>query len=132
MIKSGATTGNLAIVETDEDFNIWSPLAVIRANLKISLPKFLLFAMNSKEFQTSIQLFWSFGTQQNIGMDVIENLLVPFPPLSEQEAIASYLDVETSKLDRLIEKIENAISTLTEYRTALISEAVTGKFEVEN
>ncbi|MBU1782850.1 restriction endonuclease subunit S, partial [bacterium] len=61
MIKSGATTGNLAIVETDEEFNIWSPLAVIRVHQKKVDARFVLSAMNSKEFQTSVQLFWSYG-----------------------------------------------------------------------
>ena len=36
MVKSGATTGVAAIVDTDLDFNIWSPLAVIRCNENMS------------------------------------------------------------------------------------------------
>ena len=48
MIKSGATTGNLAIVETDEEFSIWSPLAVIRVHKKKAEAQFVLAAMNSK------------------------------------------------------------------------------------
>jgi len=125
MIKSGATTGNLAIVETDEEFNIWSPLAVIRTNKNKAFARFVLAAMNSKEFQTSVQLFWSYGTQQNIGMNVIENLSIPIPPLSEQHSIAGYLDRETGKIDELIAKKEQLIERLKEKRTALISRAVT-------
>ncbi|MCC6345803.1 MAG: N-6 DNA methylase [Nitrospirales bacterium] len=49
---------------------------------------------------------------------------------TEQKAISSYLDRETSKIDRLIEKIEAAIEKLQEYRTALITAAVTGKIDV--
>jgi type I restriction enzyme S subunit len=130
MIKSGATTGNLAIVETDEEFSIWSPLAVIRVHQEKALASFVLSAMNSKEFQTSVQLFWSFGTQQNIGMNVIENLSIPLPPLPEQQAIAAFLDRETARIDTLVSKVEKAIDTLKEYRTALISAAVTGKIDV--
>ncbi|MFZ2656237.1 MAG: restriction endonuclease subunit S, partial [Victivallales bacterium] len=127
MIKSGATTGNLGIVETDEEFNIWSPLAVIRADLKKALPRYLLSVMNSKEFQTSVQLFWSFGTQQNIGMNVIENLSIPLPPLPEQKAIAEYLDRKTGRIDSLISKKEKLVELLKEKRSALISSAVAGK-----
>jgi type I restriction enzyme S subunit len=130
MIKSGATTGNLAIVDTDDEFNIWSPLAAIRTNKKIASPRYVLHAMNAKEFQTSVQLFWSYGTQQNIGMNVIENLVIPLPPLIEQDAIANYLDRETSKIDRMIKKVEAVIEKLQEYRTALITAAVTGKIDV--
>jgi len=130
MIKSGATTGNLAIVETDKEFSIWSPLAVVRVHSKKADARFVLAAMNSKEFQTSVQLFWSFGTQQNIGMNVIENLPIPLPPLTEQQAIAAFLDRETAKIDTLSAKVTTVIERLKEYRTALISSAVTGKIDV--
>lgn len=52
------------------------------------------------------------------------------PPLPEQTAIATYLDRETAKLDKLVEKVEAAITRLQEYRTALITAAVTGKIDV--
>ncbi|TVP98118.1 MAG: restriction endonuclease subunit S [Planctomycetaceae bacterium] len=52
------------------------------------------------------------------------------PPLPEQAAIADYLDAETSKLDALVTKVEGAIERLQEYRTALITAAVTGKIDV--
>ena len=39
MIKSGATTGRVAIVDTDEIFTIWSPLAVFRCNKELVLPR---------------------------------------------------------------------------------------------
>ncbi len=52
------------------------------------------------------------------------------PPLPEQAAIAVYLDAETAKLDALVQKVEEAIERLQEYRTALITAAVTGKIDV--
>jgi len=54
----------------------------------------------------------------------------PFPPVDEQCAIAETLDIETTKVDRLAEKIRGSIEKLREYRTALISAAVTGKIDV--
>jgi type I restriction enzyme S subunit len=52
------------------------------------------------------------------------------PPLPEQRAIAAFLDQETAKLDALVAKVREAIERLKEYRTALISVAVTGKIDV--
>lgn len=52
------------------------------------------------------------------------------PPLPEQAAIAAYLDAETAKLDALVGKVEAAVERLQEYRTALITAAVTGKIDV--
>ena len=51
-------------------------------------------------------------------------------PIKEQTAIATYLDRETAKIDKLVEKVESAIARLQEYRTALITAAVTGKIDV--
>jgi len=57
---------------------------------------------------------------------------VVLPSCEEQQAIASYLDRETAKIDALIAKIREGIEKLKEYRTALISAAVTGKIDVRN
>lgn len=131
MVKSGATTGVTAIVETDQEFNIWSPLAALRCGDKM-LPKFLLHYMRSRHFQEAVTLNWSFGTQQNIGMGVIGNLSAPVPPLEEQTVIAFLLDQETAKLDTLTAEARTAITLLQERRTSLISAAVTGQIDVRN
>jgi type I restriction enzyme S subunit len=52
------------------------------------------------------------------------------PPLPEQVAIAKYLDEETAKLDALLGKVVEAVERLQEYRSALITAAVTGKIDV--
>lgn len=124
MIKSGATTGVTAIVETDKRFNIWSPLAVMRCKNTYN-PYFLLNYLRSDTFQNSVQLSWTFGTQQNIGMNILENLTVCYPPFDEQQKIASFLDHETAKIDILITKQEKLIELLKEKRQAVISHAVT-------
>lgn len=86
--------------------------------------------MRSKNFQEAVTLNWSFGTQQNIGMGVIENLAVTLPPIQEQQTITTFLDRETAKLDTLTNEAKTAITLLQERRTALISAAVTGKIDV--
>jgi restriction endonuclease S subunit len=53
-----------------------------------------------------------------------------FPPLSEQQAIADYLDKKTNDIDAALMQIDTQIADLQAYRTALISEAVTGKIDV--
>lgn len=52
------------------------------------------------------------------------------PPFPEQRAIADFLDRETAKIDRMVAKVDAAIDRLQEYRTALITAAVTGKIDV--
>ncbi|MFZ6735520.1 restriction endonuclease subunit S [Undibacterium sp. Ji42W] len=125
MIKSGNTTGNIAIVETNEEFNIWSPLALIRSDKCKVLPRFVFYSMCADYFKTSVELSWSQGTQPNIGMGVIENLHIPVGSIEEQQTIANFLDHETAKIDTLIAKQQELIKLLTEKRQAVISHAVT-------
>ncbi|MDD2791436.1 MAG: restriction endonuclease subunit S [Sulfurimonas sp.] len=62
--------------------------------------------------------------------EFINEMLLATPPLLEQIAIAEHLDIQTAKIDTLIEKANRAIELLRERRTALISAAVTGKIDV--
>ena len=55
----------------------------------------------------------------------MKNILIPYPPLQEQQAIANYLDKATAKIDTLIEKQTRLIELLKEKRQAVISTAVT-------
>jgi restriction endonuclease S subunit len=52
------------------------------------------------------------------------------PPFDEQQEILHFLDRETAKIDTLIAKVREHIEKLKEYRTAIISAAVTGKIDV--
>jgi type I restriction enzyme S subunit len=129
MVKSGATTGVTAIVEDRTDFNIWSPLAAIRCS-SCSVPHFVLNFMRSRHFLEAVTLYWSFGTQQNIGMGVIENLACTVPPLDEQMMIVIFLKSEIAKLDTLTVEAQRAIDLLQERRIAMISATVTGQIDV--
>ena len=81
-------------------------------------------------FQITIQQSWSFGTQPNIGMGVIENLFLVIPPIKEQKEIISFIDKENKKIDDLISIEKRRVETLKEYRQSLISEVITGKIKV--
>ena len=130
LVKSGATTGNVAIVESDEEFSIWSPLALIRSDKQKLLPKLLYYILLSDYFKKTVELSWSFGTQQNIGMSVIENLSIIVPEIKEQKILLEILEKQTSKIDKAIKLIEQKINLLEEYKKSLIHHVVTGKVDV--
>ena len=125
MIKSGATTGKVAVVDTDIRFTIWSPLAVFRANPDKIQYKYLYYALQSHPYQKQIEDKWSFGTQQNIGMRVLEQIKLTVPPLSEQKKIADYLDEKCSAIDEIIVKTEQSIEEYKKLKQSVITEAVT-------
>ena len=62
---------------------------------------------------------------QNLSQDEFRSFILPSPSLSEQTAIASFLDRETAKIDGLIAEQEKLIALLAEKRQATISHAVT-------
>jgi type I restriction enzyme S subunit len=66
----------------------------------------------------------------HLNAEELGGFIVLTPPFPEQVAIAEFLETETTKIDRLVEKVEAAIEKLQEYRTALITAAVTGKIDV--
>ena len=125
MIKSGATTGKVAKVETKKLFTIWSPLAVFRTNPKKCFYEYLYYFIQSDAYQKQIENKWTYGTQQNIGMRTLEKLMICFPSIDQQMNIAGYLDVKCSKIDEIIEKQLSIIEKLKEYKLSIITEAVT-------
>jgi type I restriction enzyme S subunit len=70
------------------------------------------------------------NTQMNLNIERIGSLFTVQPPEVDQQAIVALLNRETAEIDALIAKIREGIEKLKEYRTALISAAVTGKIDV--
>ncbi|EPT8871868.1 restriction endonuclease subunit S [Cronobacter dublinensis] len=72
------------------------------------------------------------GLRQSMKFEDIRRLPLLLPPYEEQIKISVFLDLETAKIDSLIEKQQQQITLLQERRTALISAAVTGKIDVRD
>ena len=68
--------------------------------------------------------------QANLNPTKYQQIYVSIPELSEQQRIAGFAKRETTQIDALIAKVQKAIDQLKEFRTALISAAVTGKIDV--
>lgn len=74
---------------------------------------------------------FTFGaTIKTIGMPDVKRLTMPIPPKDEQKAITAFIDEQFRTISPQIRTIETAIDKLTEYRSALITGAVTGKIDV--
>lgn len=70
------------------------------------------------------------STKGAITCDQLSRFAIPLPPLDEQDAIASHLDVKAAQFDRLASDSRQTIILLKERRSALIAAAVTGKIDV--
>lgn len=67
---------------------------------------------------------------QHLTMDNMNNSYIATAPITEQQAIAEYLDCKCSEIDRLISIKQQKIEELKEYKKSIIYEYVTGKLEV--
>jgi len=69
-------------------------------------------------------------TRASLSQELLKKLPVLLPPIPEQYKIADYLDNKMKAINAKIEKTKKIIELQKEYRTALISEVVTGKIKV--
>lgn len=120
----------IAFIEQPEQNTIVSTgFAVLTATDQI-LPKYLYYHSISEAFVQHI-VSNSFGVSYPaITPTLLGSLPVRLPPKSEQQKIAAYLDEKTAAIDGVIEKIDRSIGLLTEYKSSLITNVVTGKVKV--
>ena len=107
-------------------------IILLKANLSKVTNDYLKYHFISSSGKGELWSRASGSTAIGIKAYRLKEILVTIPHLTEQGFIVDYLDSETTKLDILIPKIQEAIEKLQEYRTALISAAVTGKIDVRN
>jgi type I restriction enzyme, S subunit len=122
LLGKAASVGKIAIVETDLDFNIWSPIALIRVADR-NVPKFLYYAFQSEVILKQVLLLTNSSSQGNIGMGDIERLCFPLPRKEEQEAIAAIfedMDDEVNALDRRLRKTR-------QIKKGMMQELLTGR-----
>lgn len=89
LVKSGATIGKVAIVDTYDDFNIWSPLAAMRCG-SITNPYFLYILLQTQDLQSQVFNKASHGTQPNLSMRQLEKFTCKVPKIEEQKLISRF------------------------------------------
>lgn len=125
IVKSGATTGNVGLAITDQVFDIWSPLALVRGDSSVVEQEFLYYLLLSNIFRVQVEQGWSYGTQQNISMKTLGNIKIIVPPLEEQKIIIKYLHNKCTQIDTIIAKEQSDIEKMQEYKKAIITQAIT-------
>jgi len=115
------TIGKNAILKKASTIN-QSVCAILPSKKNLD-SNYLLYFL--KYFRADWRLFAD-GTRKdpNINQDAVKNLFIIYPTLSEQTAIASYLDQKTSAIDRKVSLLEQKITHYQQLRKSLINETV--------
>lgn len=122
-----ANIGDMAILNFDACFPDSIVGFVPEEDVDLGYLFYLFVAMKTELMNTAV-----LNTQLNLNIMRIASMTAVCPPLEEQRKIAVFLEKEISYQDGLYDKIKNAIEQLNEYRTALITAAVTGKIDTRN
>ena len=121
----GATIGRLAILGVSATVN--QACAALTKPKKVNI----LFAFYwLLMYRPMLAKYTEGGGQPNLSREDIKGLKIATPPIEEQEEIAKYIERKSFIISSLLSNIEKSNQLLYEYRSALISAAVTGKIDV--
>lgn len=125
----GATAGKCCIVPANPYYFIAQNVIGFRFH-KEHAPLYVYYLIQSDFFRHSLYSINKSNTIDNLKVSVFVNNYVPVPSPKEQFSIAYFLETEFTRIEAKKSRTEKLIELLTEYRTALISEVVTGKIRV--
>jgi type I restriction enzyme S subunit len=94
-------------------------------------PRFVRYCVLAAEFIEAVNGSTYGSKMPRADWSFVGAVQVPCPTQSVQERIANFLDEQTARIDALIAEKERLDSLLSEYRQSLISEAVTGRVNVD-
>lgn len=124
----GATIGKLAISKIEACCN--QACCVLGNMDKRLLQKYVFYVLLACRNHLIEQ--GKGGGQPNINQDIIRKTWIPIPSLEEQHIISDYIDVKIKCIDTVITATQKQIDLIGEYCIRLISDIVTGKFDVRD
>ena len=134
LITTRGTIGRCMVVPEGAPQGILHPcLMRIQVDEVLGFNRFIeILIQDSGLVLNQLQLMSNATTIEVIYSDSLKEVLIPIPPEDEQRSISVFIDSKISEIDGLINKNNQLIEKLTEYRTALITAATTGKIDLRN
>ncbi len=115
-----ALVGKSALVKEDMEASYGSFMLRMRTKKE---PRFIHYQLT--QIVDMYRGLFATTTINQLTISQLQNIIFVIPPLPEQQRIASYLDKKCGEIDELIALQEKMIAQLTEYKQAVITEAVT-------
>ena len=113
----------------DGKFTLGPNMFLLRLNQNT---EFFIYQLNSPFCAEQLKMMAVSSAQPKLNKENIRQLKVVTPPVEEQNIINKFIKKESERIETLISKSKEEIELLNEYKTALISEVVTGKVDVRN
>ena len=107
---------------------ITSAYTIVKSKGSINMKYFYYYFLEQNRNKSLLSI--SKTLRSTLNFDNFSLIELPIPPLSEQKAIADYLDTKTTQIDQIIQTINTQIEKLKELRKTLINDVVTGKIKV--
>jgi type I restriction enzyme, S subunit len=121
-----AYLGSVAVVPSDfETAFVSQHIALVRLKRRRLLPKWIAYLTSSEVGKSYLDASGYGGTKVQLSLSDVAGLIATAPPLAEQAAAISFLDLEIGKIEALILEQRRMIELLKEKRQAIISHAVT-------
>lgn len=128
---TGASIGRAcAVPEEFSEANVNQHVCIIRPRLKRVLPTYLAAFIATPMVQKEIAISQNGASREGLTLQDIRGLKVVLPNVSEQEKVITYINEESTVFNDCIQRAEAEIELITEYRTQLIADVVTGKLNV--
>ena len=107
---------------------------VIRCRSRIALVDidYMKYYLHIPAIRNHFSSMMNIVIRASLGQNLLKQMPVVIPPMTEQKEIAKYLDAQHSKYTVLIGTIQKEIQALDELKTRLISDIVTGKIDVRD
>lgn len=129
---TGGSIGRCYFVTDEfEDANVNQHVCIVRPNHFI-LTEYLYYILSSKTGQLQIDLCQTGGNREALNFEQLKKFLFALPPIEEQTLMVSKIKKTNKIIDETVSKSLQEIELLKEYKTALISEVVTGKVDVRD
>ena len=129
LLTTEAPLGEVALIN-DPEIALAQRIILLKVDPKYMNSTYLRYYYLADEGRSELLSRASGSTASGIRSDRLRMSLVLVPPIEDQLAVTQFLDAELATLMRPFALIEASIEKLHEYRTALISAAVTGKIDV--
>lgn len=103
---------------------------ILRPDWVVAAYAVLLLRSEAARRQIELGASGASASMQNISQDVLRELVAAFPPVQEQEELVRRAREVEGRTERMVQHVHAHIARLREYRSSLISAAVTGQLDV--